>query len=126
MSKLLSEKWNGDATQWPEFKTLIKEKLFVDGNALMIVPEGEQGHIPDVPFPLEPPNFDQHTGLPRSQHDMSQWRRECDRITSDAMRNEEKAQKALATILQNIGIDAIEAIKHICDDRDNSYKQKCQ
>ena len=122
----MSEKWNGDAKQWPEFKILIKGLLFVDGNALIIIPEGEQGHIPDVPLPMEPPNFDPHTGVPRSQYDMSQWRRECDRIKSDAMKNEEKAQKALATILQNIGLDAIQAIKHIRDDEDNSYKQKCQ
>ena len=57
---------------------------------------------------------------------MAQCRRKCDRIKSDEMRNEENAQKALATILENIGLDAIEAIKHIRDDGDVSYKQKCQ
>ena len=50
MSKLLSEKWDGDATQWAEFKIFIKKKLLAGGNANMIIPEGEQGHIPDVPL----------------------------------------------------------------------------
>ena len=106
MSRLLSEKWDGDATLWAEFKIFIKKKLMASGNANMIIPEGEPGYIPDVPFPLEPPNFDPHTGLPRSQQDLIQWRRECDRIRSDAMDLEGKAQKALATILENIGEDA--------------------
>ena len=126
MSRLLSEKWDGDATQWAEFKIFIKKKLMASGNANMIIPEGEPGYIPDVPFPLEPPNFDPHTGLPRSQQDLIQWRRECDRIRSDAMDLEGKAQKALATILENIGEDATDSVKHITNDEEVSYKQKCQ
>ena len=58
----MSEKWDGDATLWAEFKIFIKKKLMASGNANMIIPEGEPGYIPDVPFPLEPPNFDPHTG----------------------------------------------------------------
>ena len=65
MSRLMSKKWDGDATQWAEFKIFIKKKLLAGGNANMMIPEGEQGHIPDVPLPLEPPNFDPYTGFPR-------------------------------------------------------------
>ena len=57
---------------------------------------------------------------------MTQRRKECDRIKSDAMKIEEKAQRTLATILENIGEDATESIKHISNDGDVAYKQKCQ
>ena len=48
MSRLMSEKWNGEPTTFPKFMVDLQAALQKDGSASAIIQKGERGYLEEI------------------------------------------------------------------------------
>ena len=129
MSKLMSEKWNGEPTTFPKFMVDLQATLQKDGSASAIIQEGERGYLEEIvddELPGDQQIAPDGIMRPTPAAVFQIHKSDCRKNKKDRQDQEDMCGRAFAIILSMVNEDVIRKIRHIRDDKDYRNKDKAE
>jgi hypothetical protein len=129
MSRLMSEKWNGEPTTFPKFMVDLQAELQKDGSTSAIIQEGERGYLEEIvddELPGDQQIAPDGIMRPTPASVFQIHKSDCRKNKKDRQDQEDMCGRAFAIILSMVNEDVIRKIRHIRDDKDYRNKDKAE